>query len=322
MILVTGGMGFIGMHTARRLLDAGEDVVITYHRSWQEPSFIKDEYGKRVQIEKVDLANPYDVFPLGHKYKITGIAHLVVPPVGASEPPEQYRVNTMSLYHVLEAGRQWGVKRVTIASSVAVYSGLPNGPFVEDTPLRIDSASTTEAFKKAEETMALFYGKDTSLDVVSVRIAGIYGPLFNKQARLAQLPMTFIMQACRSAVDGVAMDPRYAPDGGPFEDAASDFCYVKDTGLAIATLQTADSLPNRIYNASNGRLTTMREVADAVQKVYPKAQIPLRAGGPPRQRPDAYMDTTRIRQDAGFAPEYDIDSSIADYIEWLRKNPE
>ena len=38
--LITGGMGFIGLHTARAFLDAGEDVVITYFQTWREPSFL------------------------------------------------------------------------------------------------------------------------------------------------------------------------------------------------------------------------------------------------------------------------------------------
>ena len=55
MILVTGGMGFIGLHTTRALVDAGEDVVITYYQTWREPDFIKDEFDKRVKVEKVDV---------------------------------------------------------------------------------------------------------------------------------------------------------------------------------------------------------------------------------------------------------------------------
>ena len=57
MILITGGMGFIGLHTARAMLDAGEDVVITYYQTWREPDFIKDEFGGRVQVEQVDVTD-------------------------------------------------------------------------------------------------------------------------------------------------------------------------------------------------------------------------------------------------------------------------
>ena len=49
-VLITGGMGFIGLHTTKALVEAGEDVVITYYQTWREPSFIKDEFGKRVTV--------------------------------------------------------------------------------------------------------------------------------------------------------------------------------------------------------------------------------------------------------------------------------
>jgi NAD(P)-dependent dehydrogenase (short-subunit alcohol dehydrogenase family) len=49
--LITGGMGFIGLHTARKFLDAGENIVITRFRTWREPSFLKDEYGERVIVD-------------------------------------------------------------------------------------------------------------------------------------------------------------------------------------------------------------------------------------------------------------------------------
>lgn len=322
MILVTGGLGFIGLHTVRRLLDMGEEVVATYHRAWAAPSFLESEYGKRVHVEQMDLTNPYTIFQIGSKYNITGIVHLVVPPLGASPPSEQYRINTMALYNVLEAGRVWGVKRVTIASSVAVYSGETAGPFKEDMKLRIQADNTTEAFKKAEETMALFYGSATGLDVVSARIAFIFGPMYNKQLRLRHIPMTFIQQACRAAVDGKPFDPDFIPDGGFSEGTAMDFTYVKDTALGLATLQTADSLPNHIYNVSIGSATTLREVVQAVQKVRPDAQIPLNDGTPPGVRPDAYLDIGLIQKDTGFKPEYGLEGGIADYMAWLEHNAE
>ena len=51
MILITGGLGFIGLHTAKRFVDAGEKVVLTHYRVRREPDFIKAEIGKSVFIE-------------------------------------------------------------------------------------------------------------------------------------------------------------------------------------------------------------------------------------------------------------------------------
>jgi UDP-glucose 4-epimerase len=323
MILVTGGMGFIGLSAVQRLLEAGEEVLLTYHRTYQEPSWLKPHMGKTAAAERVDVTNPYEMFRLGQKYTIDGIVHLVVPPIGASNPQDAYFTNTTSLYNVLEAGKLWNAKRVTLASSLAVYSGVPAGPFREDTPLRIDSNNTTEAYKKAEETMALFYGSETGLDVKSVRIGSIYGPLHNKSWRIPNFGPTYVCQAVRCAIDGVAMDERYVPDGGPFTEALQDLDYVKDTGLAIAKVQLGTELKHNIYNIGRGKLTRMGDVIDAVRKHYPNANLPHREGAPPRPgKPDGWMDTTRLREDTGFETEYDTERSVADYIEWMKQNPE
>ena len=53
--LLIGGMGFIGLHTARSFLDAGQDVVLTYYHNRREPDFLKDEIGKRAKVEQLDV---------------------------------------------------------------------------------------------------------------------------------------------------------------------------------------------------------------------------------------------------------------------------
>jgi UDP-glucose 4-epimerase len=279
--------------------------------------------GKQAAAERVDVTNPYEVFRLGNKYKIDGIVHLVVPPINAANPPEQFFTNTTSLYNILEAGRLWGVRRIQIASSLAVYGGEPAGPFTEDMKFRIDSVGTTEAFKKAEETMAFFYGQEMGIDVVSIRIAGIFGPLHNKSWRIPNNLPTYVCQALRSAIDGVKIDPKFVGDGGPFLDSVQDLDYVRDTGSAIAKIQLADKLDNHIYNAGRGKLTRTGDVIDAIRKHFPNADLPAREGAGPRPpKPNGYMDTTRIQKDTGFATKYDNEASIADYIDWLKQNPE
>src|SRR6059036_1590197 len=111
MILITGGMGFIGLHTARRFLDAGEEVVITQFSTRREPDFIKDEIGKRVTVERLDVTNTLETIDLVRRHKVTGIVHLAVPGLAALSAAEDYRVNMMGLLNVLEAARLGDVKR-------------------------------------------------------------------------------------------------------------------------------------------------------------------------------------------------------------------
>ena len=314
MILITGGMGFIGLHTARRFLDVGEDVVITRYSSWREPSFIKDEYGKRVKIERVDITSSHDVLDLVRRHNVTGIVHLVVPGLGALSAAEDNRVNTLGLLNILEAARVTGVKRVTLASSTAIYGSLREGPFREDMPLPVTSGSATEAFKKAWEVLGLHYGDRTGLEVVAIRINVNCGPLYHSMSQPSS-------RMCHAGARGVPADFTGAAGGQPFEDDETDLSYVKDGALGIQLLQMADKLSHRIYNLGYGKATSNRQVADAVRKAVPSAQITLQPGRSQRARKDAYLDTSRIKQDVGYEPQYDIERTVAEYIGWLRTNP-
>ena len=306
MILITGGLGFIGLHTARQLLDLGEQCVLTQYRVPREPGFIKDELGKRIFIEKLDITDAAALDAIGARHEVDGIIHLAVPALGGLEPGDEIRVNMVGLHNILETARIWGVKRVGLASSVGIYGGVSEGPFREDTPLRVSGGTNTETFKKAFENIGSFYAGRSGIEVVMLRIGGIYGPLYHS---MGNLPSRLV----HAAVKGKEPAMR-----GEFEDDASDMCYVKDAAKGIALLQTTPKLNHSVYNIGAGRATSNRELADAIRVSVPAANLPLKPGSSPQARADAYMDLTRIREDTGYEPQWPVEKAIPDYIEWLK----
>src|SRR5687768_1995408 len=111
MILVTGGLGFIGLHTARHLIDRGEQVVLTQYRVAREPDFIKGELGKNAHVEQLDVTDNDELMDIGRRHKITGIVHLAVPALNALSPADDFNVNMKGLINILEAARTWEVRR-------------------------------------------------------------------------------------------------------------------------------------------------------------------------------------------------------------------
>src|SRR5262245_26184542 len=216
MILVTGGLGFIGIHLARELLDHGEDVVLTQHRLRSKPHFIEAELGKRAFIEQLDVTDQAKLLDIGKRYRITGICHLAGPGYNTPTPADDFRINVFGLLNIMEVARACEVRRLTLASSIAVYyyGGVDRGPFVDEMRLRATSASNPiETYKKAEEVLSSHYAQRTGLSIASMRIALIYGPLHiygNIAARFA-----------RAAAD------RQAPvlEGDTFEEDSTDLCY-------------------------------------------------------------------------------------------------
>jgi UDP-glucose 4-epimerase len=321
MILITGGLGFIGSHTTRALLDLGESCVLVQRRAAAVPDDLADEVGRRVFVEQADIADRRAFVDIGRRHKITGIVHLAgsMPwPPGADEPVDGARKAVDSLLNVLQAARDWEVARVGAASTIGVYGGVAEEPpYREDMPLPMTAGHVIPAFKKIGELLSDYVGDATGMEVVSFRIGSIWGPLGRDASPFFAAPQLVHAAAGGTSPDLSALrSPAHADDG-------IDLCYVKDCGRAIALLQVAEQLSYRTYNVATGRVTTYGELISAIKKIIPDAQIELPGGLDPNGAGhDLYLDITRIGQDTGYLPAYDAERATADYIGWLRAGNE
>lgn len=317
MILVTGGLGFVGLHTTRALLEAGQACVLVQRREPVLPEDLAGEAGRRVFCERADVDDLAALLEVGTRHPITGIVHLAgsVPwPPGADEPVAGARKAVGSLLNVIQAAVEWQVPRVGIASTVGVYGGVTAGPpYREDQPLPMTSGHVIPAFKKAGELLADYLAGATGIEILSYRISP-WGPGGNPSSSFMALP-----QLVRAAARGTAPDfsalraPAYADDG-------LDVCYVKDCARAIASLQLAPRLNHRTYNIASGKAVTNREVAAALNELVPGALIELPEGpSPAGSAQPPCLDITRLRQDTGYQPAYDTGRAVADYLAWLRE---
>ena len=316
MILITGGLGFIGAHTARALLYLGESCGLVQRRASGVPDTFADEAGKRLFVEQVDITDRRAVLAVGTRYKITGLVHLAgsVPwPPGLDEPVEGARKAVEGLLNVLAAGREWEVERVGVASTIGVYGGVDENPLREDAPLPMTAGHAIPAFKKIGELLTDYIADATGLEVLNYRISAVWGPFGRAASPFFAAPQLVHAAARGTAPDFSALrSTAYAQDGG-------DLCYVKDCGRAIALLQLAPRVNHRTYNVAAGRITTYQEIVTAIKKISPDAQLELPEGHDPSGPGQAaYLDITRIRQDTGYTPAYNTDRAVADYLDWLR----
>lgn len=321
MILITGGLGFIGSHTTRALLDLGESCVVVGRSAAALPDYLAEEAGRRVFVEQVDIADRAALLEIGRRHPITGIAHLAgnAPwPPGTYDPVDGGVRALGGLFNVFQAAREWGVARLGVASTIGVYFGVTaEPPYREDLPLPMTSPHALQGFMKVGELLSGYLTAETGIEVINYRIGAIWGPRGRPTSTFIAVP-----QLVHAAVRGTAPDlstlrwPVYADNG-------SDLCYVKDCGRAIALLHTAQRLNHATYNVAAGTPTTHRQVADAITKLIPDAQVELPEGRDPNgpQR-DIYLDTTRIHEDTGFQPAYDVETAVGDYIDWLRAGHE
>lgn len=311
MILVTGGLGMIGAHTAQALLDLGEEVVVTRHHSAEVPSFLAG----KVAVEQLDVTDREAFLDLGKRYDLTGIVHLAAPrpsfapsPTGQSvaDTLEFLRLNTTGLFNALEAARTWKVRRFATASSIGVYLGRSESSWDEELARPTNSIDNPIlAFKEAAEPLTKQALAGSGVQPVVLRIGTIWGPLGDPTSPFYPLPSLIT-----AVVRGGEAPQVYADDGG-------DRCYAPDAGRAIALLMTAPTLNHDTYNVSSGRPIANHEFAAALTAAVPGARVVLTPGG----RLDPYLDITRLTADTGFTPRFDAATAVADFVGWLATNP-
>ncbi|HEU5031981.1 MAG TPA: NAD(P)-dependent oxidoreductase [Spirillospora sp.] len=314
MILVTGGLGSIGSHTARALLDLGESVVLTAHRSTRPPEHLAGEPAGRVAVEPLDATDETAFLDIGKRHEITGIVHLAAGRFDLPDPVEYLRAESAALFNALKAAREWGVRRFSVASSIGVYVGVDETPWREDAPLPAVAPHQIHAFKKTAELFTALAGDNAGFETVSLRIGTVWGPL-----GLPDSPFFALPRLLSAAVRGE--DPDLTPPRPPaYADDATDLCYVKDCGRAIALLMVTERLNHRVCNVSSGRPVRYGDAVAAINAAVPGADITLPEGRDPGRPQAGYLDITRLSEDTGFRPEYDVERAVSDYAGWLRRH--
>jgi nucleoside-diphosphate-sugar epimerase len=304
MILVTGGLGMIGAHTARALADVGEEVLVTSHRRTDVPAFLAG----RVAVETLDVTDRDAFLALGERHDITGIVHLAGS-IPGEDPVAFFRHDTAGLLNALDAARAWAVRRLAVASSLGVYIGRPETRWTEDLPLpTAQLPHLIVAFKKAAEPLVTHALKGSGVQPIVLRIGTIWGPLVDPESPFFHIP-PYISAVLR----GETPPALHADDGG-------DRCYAPDAGRAISLLMRTETVRHDTYNVSSGRPATNGEFARAIEAAVPGTKLDLlpgRAGGPGE---DPYLDISRLAEDTGFTPEFDVERAVADYVAWRCAN--
>ena len=169
MILVTGGLGMIGAHSAHALVDVGNDVVVTAHRRTEVPSFLEG----RVTVEPLDVTDRDAFLALGDRHEISDIVHLAGS-IPDEDPVRYFRTDTTGLLNALDAARTWGARRFAVAGSLGVYAGRSETRWHEELALpATELPHLIVAFKKAVEPLATHGLEGSGVQPVVLRIGTI-----------------------------------------------------------------------------------------------------------------------------------------------------
>ena len=314
MILITGGLGFLGCNLAKLLCDGGERVLLTSNRNTNVPPLIAPFLGRCLSVTPLDITSLESVARVIREFHVTAIVHAAVrSEKGDTTLYQALDVNVTGTINVLEAARRAQIRRVLFISSEAVYQGMTQTtPFKEEEKLFITSDRFVPGTKKAGEVLCLMYCEQYGMEAVSLRVTRVYGPLYKG---IRNLPGHMIEKAAK----GLPIDlGNYDPT------EAHDFIYSKDAARSLMLLLKAPALRHRIYNLGYGALTSVGEFAAAIKEALPQTVIHLgdRPGPLTSTRTPmdihACVDISRLREETGFTPEYDPRRGVRHYLEWDR----
>ena len=326
-LLVTGAAGFIGFHTARLLLERGDEVVgLDNLNAYYDPALknsrleiLKDYPGFR--FVKADIAERDEMQALFRAEKFQRVVHLAAQAgvrYSIENPHAYVHSNIVGFLQVIEGCRRNGVEHLVYASTSSVYGANTKMPFLEthgvDHPITLYAAT-----KRSNELMAHSYSSLYALPTTGLRFFTVYGPwgrpdmalfLFTKNI-LAGLPIDVFNDGYHQR------DFTYVDDIVKGVAAAVDHVATPDpTWDSDHPNPSTSNVPYRIYNIGNQTpVPLLRYIEVLEQSLGRKAQknmLPMQLG----DLPDTWADVEALARDVGYRPSTDLETGVKHFVEW------
>jgi len=327
--LVTGAAGFIGFHTAMRLLDRGDTVIgVDNINSYYDPALKEARLAKLEgrngftfhRLNIADVTAMADLFQTERPDKVIHLAAQAGVRYGQENPNAYIESNIVGTQNILEGCRHNGVQHLVLASSSSVYGANTAMPFSVhhnvDHPLSLYAAT-----KKANELTAHAYAHLYGLPVTALRFFTVYGPWGRPDMAL----FTFTRKILAGEPIDVFNNGHHARDFTYIDDIVEGVLRIADKIAAPnpdwngATPDPATSTaPYRLYNIGNNNPVALMDFIAAIEKALgreaKKVFLPLQPG----DVAETFADVDDLVRDVGFKPATPLDEGIARFVSWYR----
>ena len=326
-LLVTGAAGFIGYHTAKRLLERGDEVVGLdnlneyYDVTLKQARLEQLERHENFRFVKLDLADRAGMEKLFAARKFERVIHL-----GAQagvryslEHPFAYvDSNLVGTMAVLEGCRRNGVEHLVYASTSSVYGANTKMPFSVhqnvDHPLSLYAAT-----KKANELMAHTYSSLYKLPVTGLRFFTVYGPFGRPDMAL----FLFTKNILAGKPIDVFNYGRHKRDFTYIDDIVEGVVRAADRVATANPAWSSDApdpatsnAPYRLYNIGNQKPVELMRYIEVLENCLDrkaeKNLLPLQVG----DVPDTWADVEDFATDIGYRPSTPIEVGVKNFVDW------
>lgn len=331
-VLLTGGAGYIGSHTAVELLNAGHDVIIADTYANSSPIVaqrITQITGKPVRCYEADAADPAALERIFQENAIDSVIHFAgLKAVGESVrlPLDYYRNNLDSTLALLAAMEAHGVRQLIFSSSATVYGRHAALPYREDaeTGPCTNPYGWTKLF--IEQIIRDYAAAHPDFSVVLLRYFNPVGAhesgLMGEDPR--DIPNNLMPYIARVAVGtlpylNVFGNDYPTPDG----TGVRDYIHVTDlaTGHMAALDYAASHTGVEVFNLGTGTGYSVLDMVHAFSRACGR-DIPYRIA--PRRSGDiaaCYADVTKAKEILGWRAKLDIDDMCRSAWNWQSHNP-
>lgn len=331
-VLLAGGAGYIGSHTAVELLNAGHEVVIAddYSNSCPEAvNRIEELTGKKVVSYEADVKDAEAVRKIFAENKIDCVIHFAgLKAVGESvqQPVRYYRNNIDTTLTLLECMKEAGVHRFVFSSSATVYGEENKIPYVET--MKRGSCSNPYGWTKVmmEEILEDAAKADPELTVVLLRYLNPIGA--HESGRIGEDPqgipnnlMPYIAQVAVGRRDHLTIfgDDYPTPDG----TCRRDYIHVMDLadGHVRAVNYAKDAKGVTVFNLGTGTPYSVLDIvhtfedANGIKIAYEMG--PRRAG----DLPEFWADSNKATQVLSWEAKRNLQDMCRDTWNWQKQNP-
>ena len=316
--ILTGAAGFIGYHTARRLLDAGWQVVgidnlsAYYSVALKEARLAQLLAREGFRFAKVDIADQSALrAAIGADDDADIVIHLVAQAgvrYSIENPAAYVSSNVMGQVSVFETALQLKKRPpIVYASSSSVYGANEKIPFSESDPVN-QPVSIYAATKRAGELLAYSYRHVHGLASTGLRFFTVYGPY----GRPDMAPWLFTDAILKG-------EPIRVFNNGAMQ---RDFTFVGDiVSGVVAAANRILATPNDIepiYNLGNNRPVMLNDFIAAIERATGRTAIRKNEPMPAADVPRTYADIRLAARDLGFDPKTTLDTGIPLFVEWFR----
>ena len=331
-ILLTGGVGFIGSHTAVACLNAGVDVVLADNFSNSSPKVldrIEKITGKRPALYNVDVCDKRALRDIFAERSITGVIHFAgLKAVGESVrlPLAYYRNNLDSCLSVLEVMQEFGCKEFVFSSSATVYGDQP-APLTESADTGHCSNPYGWTKFMIEEILKDAAKANPELHVVLLRYFNPIGA--HESGLIGENPngipnnlMPYITQVAVGKLKQLTIfgDTYDTPDG----TGVRDYIHVVDLARGhVAAIKKLEEKPGLfICNLGTGHGYSVLDVIHAFSKACGKELPYVIDPRRPGDIAECWCDPSKAKRELGWEAEYGIDEMCRDSWNWQSHNPD